>query len=74
MVRGLYIPFVGLTLISHSLSYSVQSVFLPSRGRGTRGAVASESTICSQIGIDLIDHGVCRLPLIVVVAFLKWIS
>lgn len=59
MVRGLCVPFVGLALISHTLSYPVQSVFLPSRGRGSRGAVASESTICSQIGIDLINHGVC---------------
>ncbi|TPX11853.1 uncharacterized protein E0L32_007351 [Thyridium curvatum] len=47
--------FAGLGQVRVARGYALQDIV--SSVHGSRGAVASESDICSRIGIDLIEHG-----------------
>ena len=59
IVLELLLAFPGLSVRSafgNPLDYQFEQVVAPTSK--SHGAVASESTICSQIGVDLIRHGV----------------
>ncbi|KAL1879994.1 hypothetical protein VTK73DRAFT_6384 [Phialemonium thermophilum] len=56
LLEGLMRSLISAWLFGSSLAHPLQTV-LSANVRGARGAVSSESTICSQIGIDLMRVG-----------------